>query len=91
MDFDAVIPQNGHEVVDENGDNDQLLLCGEDESILNNADKVSDIAALSGSLGIVNLEGHDIDNKSSHDGSEIPQVDNWPYFWSLRWDILCWI
>lgn len=84
MDSDAVIPENGYELFHQNGANDQLLLSGEDESILNNADKISDIAVLSGNLEIVKLDDHGIDNKSSHDGSIIPQVDIWPYFCPLQ-------
>lgn len=88
MDADPVIPENGYDVVHQNGAHDQLLLSGEDESILSIADKVSDIAVGNGNLESVKLEDHGTDNKSSlseprDDGSSrIPQVDNWPHFFS---------
>lgn len=66
MDSDTVIPENGHEAVHQNG--------AQDESILNNADKVSDIAFLNGSLESVKLDVHGM--KSSHDALRVPQVDD---------------
>ncbi|OWM86716.1 hypothetical protein CDL15_Pgr015752 [Punica granatum] len=78
-DADKVVPENGHEAVHENGAHDQILLSAEDESFLNQANEVSDIAVLNATLGSIKLEDHGIDDKSSlgeskdNDCSGIPQ------------------
>ncbi|KAK4769494.1 hypothetical protein SAY86_027644 [Trapa natans] len=50
MNAGTVIPENGYEVLHQNGVHDQLLLSGAHESILNISDKASDIALLNGNL-----------------------------------------
>ncbi|KAK4761903.1 hypothetical protein SAY87_029787 [Trapa incisa] len=52
MNAGTVIPENGYEVLHQNGVHDQLLLSGGHESILNISDKASDIALLNGNLEV---------------------------------------
>ncbi|KAK4760128.1 hypothetical protein SAY87_023259 [Trapa incisa] len=66
MDSDAVITENGYEGFHLNGPNGDILLGGDDEGILNVADKISDLSVLSGNLEIVKLDDHGVDCKSSH-------------------------
>ncbi|KAK4755881.1 hypothetical protein SAY87_009638 [Trapa incisa] len=70
MDTDAVITDNGYEAFHLNGPNGVILLSGEDESILNHSDKISDAAVLSWNMETVKLDDHGIDDKFSHSQEE---------------------